>query len=126
MINELANQAADRYRATVQVVHRETMMALDALLRQRGYQVEARWADHAMPVYHHSWTSVKIHAVDEPTYWYQTNFHMDRLNNFESRRSSFRGDIRINLRTLSAYLDELDLRKAEWLRKGKPLSHYQR
>jgi len=127
MTNHLAQQIAETYRGNVQLQHTAAMLAFNAIIQQRGYRLEDGWADRVIPRFHNAYVSdVKIHAIDEPTYWYEINFSLDRFHYFESHRSSCRGDIRIQRVSLDAFLDELDVRKAEWLRKGKPLSRYQR
>ncbi|NBQ69350.1 MAG: hypothetical protein EBU46_11185 [Nitrosomonadaceae bacterium] len=111
---------AEEYLAKTKFEAERARGALLDYARRRGYEIH-------QPELHtchggNSHLNFNLRAHDEPTYWFEVDCYAGNLRYFESRRSSHRGHIRVRTPGFDAFLDEMDKRKAEWLKKGKPLA----
>lgn len=115
MIN-LEPAATEYQNATRHEAERVRQLLLD-YARTRGYEMH----QPSLHVCHGGSPQLNfsLAAIDEPQYWFEVDCYAGNLRYFTSHRSSHRGHIRVSLIGFDAFLDEMDKRKAEWLRKGK-------
>ena len=65
--------------------------------------------------------SFHLKATDDPQYWFDVDCYATQLRHFSSRSSSHRGNIRVTLPEFGKFLDEMDIRKREWIKLGRKI-----
>ena len=117
MIN-LEPVAVEYAAATKHEAERVRQLLLD-YARTRGYEI-------FQPELHACYggnphINFNLKAINEPQYWFEVDCYATSLRRFSSHRSSHRGHIRVSLIGFDTFLDEMDTRKAEWIKKGRKL-----